>query len=267
MQPVTLNGGMKMPSWWGRESNDCSRATSGGGNKRARESIQTNEAECACLCWLLFRCFRHDICSLSNLDKEDFKGLDSSRSTVESLLTAEMAAGTPSRRILLGGFSQGAAVSLFTGLQFAHPLGGILALSGYLPYNQPDKPLGAIVHESNQATPILGCHGEADAVVRFAIGQRSFAAIQAARKENITFKAYKVGGNAGGSLYCWAVALLTRGRCRCCSIVLRLLTVARADRSNAHRCRCSSLWLLCRTWVITRRSKRWRTWRIGWTKC
>ena len=38
--------------------------------------------------------------------------------------------------IVLGGFSQGAALSLYTGLQFPQKLGGIAALSGYLPHFQ-----------------------------------------------------------------------------------------------------------------------------------
>lgn len=58
-----------------------------------------------------------------------------------------MAEGTPSEKIILGGFSQGgvgnhqfisdicegAALSLYTGTQSKVKLGGIIALSGYLP--------------------------------------------------------------------------------------------------------------------------------------
>jgi len=37
-------------------------------------------------------------------------------------------------RIVLAGFSQGAAIALQTGLRQAEPLAGLIALSGYLPW-------------------------------------------------------------------------------------------------------------------------------------
>ena len=39
----------------------------------------------------------------------------------------------PSNKIILGGFSQGAAMSMYVGLQYPEQLAGIIALSGYLP--------------------------------------------------------------------------------------------------------------------------------------
>lgn len=63
------------------------------------------------------------VCSFSpQADKEKFNGLDASRQTIDALLTEEIASGTPSARIVLGGFSQGAAVSLFTSVLHMLPL-------------------------------------------------------------------------------------------------------------------------------------------------
>jgi len=86
-------------------------------------------------------------------------------------------------------------VSLYTGLQFPQTLGGIAALSGYLPYSKAPETFASLVHAANKATPLIQLHGEADEVVRFTVGQRSHKVIQTARPDNLTFKAYRVRKN------------------------------------------------------------------------
>jgi predicted esterase len=56
-----------------------------------------------------------------------------------SLMDDLVKQGIPEQRIVLGGFSQGHAMSLLTGLvsQYAGKLGGLVGLSGYLPL--PDR--------------------------------------------------------------------------------------------------------------------------------
>ena len=59
----------------------------------------------------------------------------SSTSSINSLITAELDDNPnilPSR-IVIGGFSQGAALSLLTTLTSERKLGGAIALSGWLP--------------------------------------------------------------------------------------------------------------------------------------
>ena len=56
---------------------------------------------CACACLL-----RHDIVSLSNIDKEEFKGLEDSRKIIETMIKEEIESGTPSNKIILAGFSE-----------------------------------------------------------------------------------------------------------------------------------------------------------------
>lgn len=51
----------------------------------------------------------------------------------EEMINKEIAAGIPSNRIVLAGFSQGGALSLYTGLQYDKPLAGIVAMSCWLP--------------------------------------------------------------------------------------------------------------------------------------
>ena len=51
----------------------------------------------------------------------------------DDLIAREGERGIPAGRIVLAGFSQGAAVSLYTALRFTETLAGVMALSGYLP--------------------------------------------------------------------------------------------------------------------------------------
>lgn len=119
-------------------------------------------------------------------------GLEDSRKIVENLLNEEIKSGTPSNKIVLAGFSQGAAMSLYTGLQFPQPLAGIAALSGYLPWNKPPEQFAAAIHAGgNTKTPVLMLHGDADQVVRLQFGERSHHAIVSARKDNVQWKTYR----------------------------------------------------------------------------
>lgn len=64
-----------------------------------------------------------------------------SASSVNSLITAELDDNPnilPSR-IIIGGFSQGAALSLLTSLTSERKLGGAIALSGWLPLHAKIK--------------------------------------------------------------------------------------------------------------------------------
>lgn len=68
-------------------------------------------------------------------DDEDEDGLRESVTYVETLLDDLTSKGVPADRIVLGGFSQGCAMSLLTGLtsKYADRLAGIVGLMGYLP--------------------------------------------------------------------------------------------------------------------------------------
>jgi predicted esterase len=87
-----------------------------------------------------------------------------SRSYFHTLIAAEIASGIPSERIVLGGFSQGGAMSLFAGTTCPQKLGGIIGLSSYLLLADKIK---ALVPEGNpnKDTPIFMGHGDADSMV------------------------------------------------------------------------------------------------------
>lgn len=52
---------------------------------------------------------------------------------LNELITAEVDAGIPADRIIIGGFSQGGAMSLLTGLTTERKLGGVAVMSAWLP--------------------------------------------------------------------------------------------------------------------------------------
>jgi phospholipase/carboxylesterase len=86
---------------------------------------------------------------------------------VGELIAAERALGIGSERIVIAGFSQGAAVALHAALRHPEPLAGVLALSCYLPLQAT---LAAELSDANRQTPILMCHGVQDPVLPVALG-------------------------------------------------------------------------------------------------
>ena len=52
---------------------------------------------------------------------------------LNQLITAEVDSGIPPANIVLGGFSQGGAMTLLTGLTTERKLAGLAVLSGWLP--------------------------------------------------------------------------------------------------------------------------------------
>ena len=64
-------------------------------------------------------------------DSDDF-GMLRSIASLGALIEAEIKSGIPSERIIFGGFSQGAAMTILTGLIREHKLGGLIVLSGRL---------------------------------------------------------------------------------------------------------------------------------------
>lgn len=69
----------------------------------------------------------YDIKSLGNLDgrEEDEAGIIESQKYFHSLIDQEVAKGIPANRIVVGGFSQGGAMSLLSGITYKDQLGGI----------------------------------------------------------------------------------------------------------------------------------------------
>lgn len=119
----------------------------------------------------------YDILSLTRMEKQDIAGTQASAARIAGLLDAERAAGIASERLILAGFSQGCAMALYTGLRYPQRLGGLLALSGYLPLHES---LAAEASPANKDVPILMCHGQYDPVLPLVLGKSSAEILGAA---------------------------------------------------------------------------------------
>jgi len=104
----------------------------------------------------------YDILGMDFERRVDEAGVRASAAHARALIEREKAAGVPTSRIVLAGFSQGGAIALHEGLRHPEGLAGILALSTYLAC---DGNLDEERSAANQGTPILQCHGTQDPMV------------------------------------------------------------------------------------------------------
>lgn len=112
-----------------------------------------------------------DILSDDYLSKEDHEGIKKSTQIVEGLIKEQIDKGIQSNKIILAGFSQGGALCLYAGLRSQYKLGGILALSSYLP--SPHK-LTLQASEENIEIPVMMMHGLNDSVVPYDLARSSY---------------------------------------------------------------------------------------------
>ncbi len=111
----------------------------------------------------------YDIISLARDSRKiDEAGLIASRQRVRDLIAAEQARGVLAQRIILAGFSQGGAVAYLTGLTHPERLGGIVALSTYMP---SPALLQAELVAAQVDLPVFAAHGDHDDVVAPELGE------------------------------------------------------------------------------------------------
>lgn len=127
-----------------------------------------------------------DLRSLDSSGPEDEEGIRKAAETVHSLIAEEVAAGIPTTRIVLGGFSQGGALAMYSALTFPEPLAGIIALSAWLPLHQkfPAEAIG------NRNTPLIQCHGDCDPIVPYRWGQMTASLLKQFMTQT-EFKTYR----------------------------------------------------------------------------
>lgn len=124
--------------------------------------------------------------------REDPAQIEASMHLVRALLERERSRGLASNRIVLAGFSQGAALAVHTAMRHDQPLGGLLVLSGYLV--QSSK-LAAERHEATRDLAVLACHGTHDDVVPIAAGRscRDALAKTGSDRAQIEWHEYPIG--------------------------------------------------------------------------
>ena len=126
--PITMNGGMEMRGWYDIKSLDAN--------------------------------------SLNRIVDED--GIKSSIAKVNTLIDAQVAKDIASENIILAGFSQGGVIAAYTVLTSHRKLGGLMALSTYLPAFDDFK---AGITSINKDIPTLVCHGTNDQVLPELLGK------------------------------------------------------------------------------------------------
>lgn len=141
-----------------------------------------------------------DVGDLSEDAPDDIEGLDAAAAHVVNLLSTEPA----DIKLGVGGFSMGAATSLYSATCFAHGkygngnpypanLSAVVGLSGWLPCS---KTLKNKVGGDNEARrraaslPILLCHGKVDDVVQYKFGEKSSQSLTSNAFQDVRFKAY-----------------------------------------------------------------------------
>jgi phospholipase/carboxylesterase len=108
--------------------------------------------------------------------QEDAAGIRESAAAVTRLIDREVARGIAPSRIVLAGFSQGGAIALHAALREPRALGGVLALSTYLPLGET---LPAERSAANAATPIFMAHGSVDPLLPLALAEGSRRTLEA----------------------------------------------------------------------------------------
>ena len=118
----------------------------------------------------------YDILGFDRSAAQDTAGIRASDALVGELIRRENQRGIATNRIVLGGFSQGGAISLFSGVRYAEKLAGIMGLSCYMLL---EDSLPAERTKANYATPIFLAHGLQDPVVEFRRGAEARQLLEA----------------------------------------------------------------------------------------
>ncbi|XP_056679899.1 acyl-protein thioesterase 1 isoform X2 [Monodelphis domestica] len=130
-----------------------------------------------------------DIIGLSPDSQEDEQGIKQAAENIKALIEQEVKNGIPSHRIILGGFSQGGALSLYTALTTQQKLAGVIALSCWLPLRSsfPQGPIGGV----NKDISILQCHGDSDPLVPHMFGSLTVEKLKTLVNPcNVSFSTY-----------------------------------------------------------------------------
>ncbi|KAG0651691.1 Acyl-thioesterase 1 [Hyphodiscus hymeniophilus] len=108
----------------------------------------------------------YDITNFNDIQAgQDEPGILKSQTYFHGLIKSEVDSGIPSNRIVIGGFSQGGAMSIFSGITAPQKLGGIFGLSSYLLlHNKVKEFVGA--ENVNKDTKIFMGHGTEDPLIK-----------------------------------------------------------------------------------------------------
>ena len=112
----------------------------------------------------------YDISGMEIAQRQDERGIRDSIALLGELIERETARGVAGENIFLAGFSQGGAIVLAGGVRYPRRLGGIIALSTYLPMAEKTD---AEANPVNRETPLFMAHGMLDPTIPHALGEMS----------------------------------------------------------------------------------------------
>jgi predicted esterase len=102
-----------------------------------------------------------------NLEEKGLKELKQSTARLTNVIEEEIRIIGDSKKVFIGGLSQGCATSLYVGTGFKKPLGGILGFIGWV------VPITEF-SEENKDIPIFLGHGKLDPLVPFEIADKTY---------------------------------------------------------------------------------------------
>jgi len=153
VQRVSCNGGQKMTSWF-----DMEDLPLGADDKPPTYGCSLEQAEASAV-------------------------------QVRGILDGLREEGIPSDRIVVGGFSQGGAMAMYTSLTYPHRLAACVAYSGILLGS--DK-LSDLATPEARSLPVLWCHGSEDDILEPSLQAVGAKALQALGLQ-VTTKQYRMG--------------------------------------------------------------------------
>lgn len=101
----------------------------------------------------------YDIVGMELIDRQDKVGIAQSAEIIRKVMDEQVQDGFAYEQIFLAGFSQGGAMALHTALHTSARLGGVIALSAYLPLADHSRP------SLDKQTPIFMGSGQFDPLV------------------------------------------------------------------------------------------------------
>ncbi|KAH7401316.1 Alpha/Beta hydrolase protein [Pyrenochaeta sp. MPI-SDFR-AT-0127] len=138
-------------------------------------------------------------------DDEDEEGMMTTVAYLTTLIDDLISQGVPEKRIILGGFSQGHAMALLTGLisKYAGKLGGLVGLSGYLPLLERVPLLrdeAGLSKEVDDNVEIFLARGTGDRLVPKRYHRMCYESLYGfgVKEERVTLKEYENMGHVMG---------------------------------------------------------------------
>ncbi len=119
--------------------------------------------------------------------QQDEEGYWNSCSKITDIISKEVKSGVPSERIIVGGFSQGAVLSLGLAISYERKLAGILNMSGIFAMK---KGVSSHIKTVNFDTPIFHGHGDIDPVFNIIFARQTAEYFRALGFKDYQFHEY-----------------------------------------------------------------------------